>query len=197
MNTIFILENEKLGTWYVGKINTIMNIDGYPVYRTLTQEQLNDNLYKKYTDYENPYINLIFLNEIYNTCHGLERWLSLLDYKIKRDPEKYREIKKLLTSGWTANDTVDYSSIYVFNVNNSETNQVYTDIKKNWDKYSPYDLKKSLNKNNKTNSDKYNTRKQNPKFLFEQARKHVLYRMSKGYTPKKSTLIKYNLSKPS
>jgi hypothetical protein len=194
MNTIFILDNEKLGTWYVGKINTKMNIDEIPVYRTLTQDQLNDNLYKKYIQYENPYINLIFLNEIYHTCHGIERWLTLLDYKIKRDPLKYKEIQKLLTAGWSATDTIGYSSIYVFNVIENKTDKIYTDLKKNWNKYSHYDLKKSLNKINKTNSDKYNTRKQNPKFLFEQSRKHVVSRMNKGYTPKKSTLIKYNLS---
>ena len=76
MNTIFILDNEKLGTWYVGKIYTKVNIDGFPIYRTLTQDQLSDNLYKKYIDYENPYINLIFLNETYYTCHGIERWMT-------------------------------------------------------------------------------------------------------------------------
>jgi len=194
MNTIFILDNEKLGTWYVGKIYTKININGFPKYRTLTQDQLNDNLYKKYIDYENPYINLIFLNETHHTCHGIERWMTILDYKIKRNPENYEEIKKLLTAGWTANDTVDYSSIYVFNTNQIELDEVYTDLKKNWNKYTSYDLKKSLNKNNKTNSDRYNIRKQNPKFLFEQARKNVLYRMNRGYIPKKSTMIKYNLS---
>tara|TARA_B100001175_G_C19343474_1_gene558635 strand:+ start:75 stop:659 length:585 start_codon:yes stop_codon:yes gene_type:complete len=194
MNTIFILDNEKLGTWYVGKIYTKINISGFPKYRTLTQDQLNDNLYKKYIDYENPYINLIFLNETHHTCHGIERWMTILDYKIKRNPEKYEEIKKLLTAGWTANDTVDYSSIYVFNTNQTELDEVYIDLKKNWNKYTSYDLKKSLNKNNKTNSDRYNIRKQNPKFLFEQARKNVLYRMNRGYIPKKSTMIKYNLS---
>ena len=46
MNTIFILDNENLGTWYVGKIYTKMNKDGFPIYRTLTQDQLSDNLYK-------------------------------------------------------------------------------------------------------------------------------------------------------
>lgn len=194
MNTIFILDNEKLGTWYVGKIYTKININGFPRYRTLTQDQLNDNLYKKYIDYENPYINLIFLNETHHTCHGIERWMTILDYKIKRNPEKYEEIKKLLTAGWTANDTVDYSSIYVFNTNQTELDETYTDLKKNWNKYTSYDLKKSLNKNNKTNSDIYNIRKQNPKFLFEQARKNVLYRMNRGYIPKKSTLIKYGLN---
>ena len=194
MNTIFILDNEKLGTWYVGKIYTKVNIDGFPIYRTLTQDQLSDNLYKKYINYENPYINLIFLNETYYTCHGIERWMTTLDYKFKRYPGKYEEIKKLLTAGWAANDTVDYSSIYICNTTQTETDKVYTDLKRNWNKYTSYDLKKSLNKNNKTDSDKYNIRKQNPKFLFEQARKHVVYRMNKGYTPKKSTLIKYNLS---
>jgi hypothetical protein len=185
MNTIFILDNEKLGTWYVGKISMKMNVDGYPVYRSCTQDKLNDNLYKKYVNYENPYINLIFLNETYHMCHGIERWMTLLDYKIKRDPEKYEEIKKLLTAGWCANDTIDYSSIYVFNVNHSDTHKVYIDLKNNWNKYSSYTLKKSLNKINN---------KQNPKFLFEQSRKKIVYKMNKGYTPKKSTLIKYNLS---
>ena len=71
MNTIFILDNEKLGTWYVGKISMKMNVDGYPVYRSCTQDKLNDNLYKKYVNYENPYINLIFLNETYHMCHGI------------------------------------------------------------------------------------------------------------------------------
>ena len=86
MNTIFILENENLGTWYVGKIHIKMGKDGFPIHRTVTQDQLNDNLYKKYIQYENPYINLIFLNETHHVCHGIERWLTLLDYKIKRDP---------------------------------------------------------------------------------------------------------------
>ena len=48
MNTVFILENENLGTWYVGKIHIKMGKDGFPIHRTVTQDQLNDNLYKKY-----------------------------------------------------------------------------------------------------------------------------------------------------
>ena len=194
MNTIFILDNENLGVWYVGKINTKMNIDGYPVYRTLTQDQLSDNLYKKYDQYENPYINLIFLNKTYYMCHGIERWLSLLDYKIKRDPEKYREIKKLLTAGWSVNDTVDYSNIYILNIPEDETPEIYENIKKNWGNQSNYNLTTCLNVNSRTRHERYIKNKQNPKFLFEQARKRVLYRMSKGCTLKKSTLIKYNLS---
>jgi len=194
MNTVFILENENLGTWYVGKIHIKMGKGGFPIHRTVTQDQLNDNLYKKYNQYENPYINLIFLNEIYHTCHGIERWLTLLDYKIKRDPEKYEEIKKLLTAGWSVNDTLGYSSIYVLNIPEDDTPGIYENLKKNWGSQSNYNLTTCLNVNSRTRHERYIKNKQNPKFLFEQALKYIVYRMNKGYTPKKSTLIKYNLS---
>ena len=194
MNTVFILENENLGTWYVGKIHIKMGKDGFPIHRTVTQDQLNDNLYKKYNQYENPYINLIFLNEICHTCHGIERWLTLLDYKIKRDPEKYTEIKKLLTAGWSVNDTLGYSSIYVLNIPEDDTPGIYENLKKNWGSQSNYNLTTCLNVNSRTRHERYIKNKQNPKFLFEQALKYIVYRMNKGYTPKKSTLIKYNLS---
>ena len=194
MNTVFILENENLGTWYVGKIHIKMGKDGFPIYRTVTQDQLNDNLYKKYNQYENPYINLIFLNEICHTCHGIERWLTLLDYKIKRDPEKYEEIKKLLTAGWSVNDTLGYSSIYVLNIPEDDTPGIYENLKKKWGSQSNYNLTTCLNVNSRTRHERYIKNKQNPKFLFEQALKYIVYRMNKGYTPKKSTLIKYNLS---
>ena len=194
MNTVFILENENLGTWYVGKIHIKMGKDGFPIHRTVTQDQLNDNLYKKYNQYENPYINLIFLNEIYHTCHGIERWLTLLDYKIKRYPEKYEEIKKLLTAGWSVNDTLGYSSIYVLNIPEDDTPRIYENLKKNWGSQSNYNLTTCLNVNSRTRHERYIKNKQNTKFLFEQALKYIVYRMNKGYTPKKSTLIKYNLS---
>ena len=194
MNTIFILENENLGTWYVGKINIKMGKDGFPIHRTVTQDQLNDNLYKKYIQYENPYINLIFLNETHHVCHGIERWLTLLDYKIKCDPEKYKEIKRLLTAGWSVNDTIGYSSIYVFNVVEKKADEIYTKLKQNWGSQSNSNLTTCLNVKSHTRHERYIKNKQNPKFLFEQARKRVIYRMKKGYTPKKSTLIKYGLN---
>ncbi len=194
MNTVFILENEKLGTWYVGKIHIKMGKYGFPIHRTVTQDQLNDNLYKKYNQYENPYINLIFLNESHHVCHGIERWLTLLDYKIKRDPEKYKEIKKLLTSGWSVNDTLGYSSIYVLNIPEDDTSGIYENLKKNWGSQSNYNLTTCLNVKSRTRHERYIKNKQNPKFLFEQALKYIVYRMNKGYTPKQSTLIKYNLS---
>ena len=62
MATLFVLENEFLGTWYVGKIKTKMGSKGVPVYRSLTQDDLTDKLYKKYSEYDNPGLNLMFLN---------------------------------------------------------------------------------------------------------------------------------------
>ena len=164
MNIIFILENENLGTWYVGKSTLKIGKDGFPIHRTVTQDQLNDKLYKKYIQYENPYINLIFLNETYHVCHGVERWLTLLDYKIKCDPVKYKEIKKLLTAGWSVNDTIGYSSIYVFNVVEKKTDEIYTDLKQNWGSQSNYKLKTCLNVKSHTRHERYIKINKTPNF---------------------------------
>jgi hypothetical protein len=146
MNTIFILENEFLGTWWVGKSIVKTDTDGFPIHRSVTQDQLNDNLFKKYNQYSNPQLNLFYLNKTKRVCYGLERWLSQLDQKIKTKPE----LKKLLTAGWDMYDTMGYSSIYVLTVNSNEINQIYDNLKRYWGfpsntsfkLRSPYTLKK-------------------------------------------------------
>ena len=70
MDTIFIVENENLGTWYIGKIKMKLGPDHLPVYRSYTHRKLNEMLCKKYTGYDTPYINLVFLNKHQCTCHG-------------------------------------------------------------------------------------------------------------------------------
>ena len=207
MDTIFILENDTIGSWYVGKIKMKMKkgVDPWPVYRSLTEEQLNDKLYRKYTEYDTPYIHLVFLNEKWCACHGIERWLSYLEKKINRDPEKYKYIEELLTAGWYETESIPYSTIYVINVPENMTRNVYDDLKKNWGNpnenssklRSPYTLKTCLNNMCLTRKERYEKNKQNPEFLKEQAQRNVLYRMSKGCVPKCKTLEKYNLSKPS
>ena len=74
------------------------------------------------------------------------------------------------------------------------TPEIYADLKKNWGSQSLYTLKSCINVRCQNRKEKYYKNKQNPKFLFEQARKNVIYRMNRGYIPKKSTLVKYNLS---
>ena len=205
MDTIFILENEKLGTWWVGKSTLKMNTNGFPIHRSLTQDQLEDILDKKYIQYLNPRLNLCFMNKTYCFCYGIERWLSHLDYEIKRKPDKYNDLKKLLTAGWHENETIPHSTIYVINVQENMTQKIYNDLKKNWGNpkekssklRSPYTLKMCLNATTcLTRKERYEKNKQNPEFLKEQAQKKLLYRISKGYVPKCKTLEKYNLSKP-
>tara|TARA_B100001173_G_C15885051_1_gene503144 strand:+ start:90 stop:674 length:585 start_codon:yes stop_codon:yes gene_type:complete len=194
MDTIFVVENDTIGSWYIGKIKMKMDSDNFPLYKSLTHEQLNNTLYKKYIGYDTPYINLVFMNEEHCTCHGILKWLSNLEKKIKTDPEKYNNIEKLLKAGWHIHDSTTYSTIYVINIPEDVTPEIYADLKKNWGSQSLYTLKSCINVRCQNRKEKYYKNKQNPKFLFEQARKNVLYRMNRGYIPKKSTLVKYNLS---
>jgi len=197
MNTIFILENEFLGTWWVGKSIVKTDTDGFPIHRSVTQDQLNDNLFKKYNQYSNPQLHLFYLNKTKRVCYGIERWLSQLDQKIKTKPE----LKKLLTAGWDMYDTMGYSSIYVLTVNSNEINQIYDNLKRYWGfpsntsfkLRSPYTLKKCLNVMCQTRKERYEKNKQNYDFLKEQAQRNILYRINKGYISKEKTLEKYGL----
>lgn len=194
MDTVFIVENDHIGSWYIGKIKMKLGPDYLPVYRSYTHEKLNEMLCKKYTGYDTPYINLVFLNEYQCTCHGILKWLSNMERKFKRDPEKYRDIETLIKAGWHIHDATEYSTIYVINIPEDTTPEIYADLKQNWGSQSPYTLKSCVNVTCQEYKEKYHKKKQNSKFLFEKARKNVLYRMNKGYVPKKSTLVKYNLS---
>ena len=197
MNTIFILENEFLGTWWVGKSIVKTDTDGFPIHRSVTQDQLNDNLFKKYNQYSNPQLHLFYLNKTKRVCYGIERWISQLDQKIKTKPE----LKKLLTAGWDMYDTMGYSSIYVLTVNSNEINQIYDNLKRYWGfpsntsfkLRSPYTLKKCLNVICQTRKERYEKNKQNSDFLKEQAQRNILYRINKGYISKEKTLEKYGL----
>ena len=197
MNTIFILENEFLGTWWVGKSIVKTDTYGFPIHRSVTQDQLNDNLFKKYNQYSNPQLHLFYLNKIKRVCYGVERWLSQLDQKIKTKPE----LKKLLTAGWDMYDTMGYSSIYVLTVNSNEINKIYDNLKRYWGfpsntsfkLRSPYTLKKCLNVICQTRKERYEKNKQNSDFLKEQAQRNILYRINKGYISKEKTLEKYGL----
>ena len=53
--TIFyVLENETLGTWWVGKMTSTLDGCGMPPYRSITQDELNEKLSEKY-HYPNAY----------------------------------------------------------------------------------------------------------------------------------------------
>ena len=188
--TIFyILENQTLGTWWVGKMESTLDGCGMPPYRSITQDELNDKLVEKY-HYPNAYLTLATLNKRWSACYGVERWLSKLEYKINKEPEKYQELEKLLKAGWDGeNETSTLSVLHVL-----EYNQPVDKIFKKLIT-SREGLTRCLNTyTGKTRTEKYQESKKDPDFMYKRARKEVLRNMEKtGKLPKPETLAKYEI----
>jgi group I intron endonuclease len=188
--TIFyILENETLGTSWIGRMESTLDGYGMPPYRSITQDQLNDKLSEKYHN-PNAYLTLVTLNKRWSACYGVERWLSKLEYKINKEPEKYRELEKLLKAGW--DDDIETSTLSVLHV--LEHNQPIGKIFKKL-VTSREGLTRCLNTyTGKTRAEKYQESKKDPDFMYKRARKEVLRNMEKtGKLPKPETLEKYDI----
>ena len=188
--TIFyILENETLGTWWVGKMESTLDGCGMPQYRSITQDELNDKLVEKY-HCPGAYLTLVTLNKRWNACYGVERWLSKLEYKINKEPEKYQELEELLKAGWDGE--METSTLSVLHV--LEYNQPIDKIFKKLVS-SREGLTRCLNTyTGKTRAEKYQESKKDPDFMYKRARKEVLRQMEKtGKLPKPETLAKYEI----
>ena len=188
--TIFyILENQTLGTWWVGKMESTLDGCGMPPYRSITQDELNEKLSEKYHN-PNAYLTLVTLNKRWSACYGVERWLSKLEYKINKEPEKYRELEKLLKAGW--DDDIETSTLSVLHVleHNQPINKIFKKLVT-----SREGLTRCLNTyTGKTRAEKYQESKKDPDFMYKRARKEVLRQMEKtGKLPKPSTLEKYDI----
>jgi hypothetical protein len=188
--TIFyILENQTLGTWWVGKMESTLDGCGMPPYRSITQDQLNEKLSEKYHN-PNAYLTLVTLNKRWSACYGVERWLSKLEYKINKEPEKYRELEKLLKAGW--DDDIETSTLSVLHVleHNQPINKIFKKLVT-----SREGLTRCLNTyTGKTRAEKYQGSKKDPDFMYKRARKEVLRNMEKtGKLPKPETLAKYEI----
>jgi len=184
--TIFyILENETLGTWWVGKMEPTLDGYGMCPYRSITQDQLNEKLSEKY-HCPNAYLTLVTLNKRWSACYGVERWLSKLEYKINREPEKYQELEELLRAGWYGD--IETSTLSVLHVleHNQPVDKIFKKLVT-----SREGLTRCLNINKyKT----YEDRKKDPDFLKTIGRKKVLRQMEKtGKRPKPETLAKYEI----
>jgi group I intron endonuclease len=184
--TIFyILENETLGTWWVGKMETTLDGYGMSPYRSITQDELNEKLSEKY-HCPNAYLTLVTLNKRWSACYGVERWLSKLEYKINREPEKYQELEELLRAGWYGD--IETSTLSVLHVleHNQPVDKIFKKLVT-----SREGLTRCLNINKyKT----YEDRKKDPDFLKTIGRKKVLRQMEKtGKLPKLETLTKYDI----
>ena len=188
--TIFyILENSNLGTWWVGKMS-INLVNGWPPYRSVTQDELYNKLQEKYEHFPNAYLALSPLNKGWVACYGVERWLSNLEYNINKKPEKYREVKELLTAGWDNDGEVSTLSVlHVFD-ENQPVDEIFKKLVK-----SREGLMRCLNTyTGKTRAEKYQENKNDPEFLKNKARVEVINQMKKtAKIPKQSTLDKYGI----
>jgi group I intron endonuclease len=184
--TIFyILENETLKSFWVGRITTTEDCP----FRSITQDELNERLYNKYTDM-NPYLTLVTLNKNWNACYGVERWLSKLDYKINKEPEKYKEVKNLLMTGWDGGETSTLSVMHIL-----RENQPINDFYKRLVSERESKGMRCLNTTpGKSYSERYEKCKKDPDFMYKRARKEVLRQMEKTKKlPKPETLAKYDI----
>src|SRR6056300_1732073 len=184
--TIFyILENETLKSFWVGRITTTEDCP----FRSITQDELNERLYNKYTDM-NPYLTLVTLNKNWNACYGVERWLSKLDYKINKEPEKYKEVKNLLMTGWDGGETSTLSVMHIL-----RENQPINDFYKRLVSERESKGMRCLNTTpGKSYSERYEKCKKDPNFMYKRARKEVLRQMEKTKKlPKPETLAKYDI----
>jgi hypothetical protein len=162
---------------------------GMPPYRSITQDELNEKLSEKY-HYPNAYLTLTTLNKRWSACYGVERWLSKLEYKINKEPEKYQELEKLLKAGW--DDDIETSTLSVLHVleHNQPVDKIFKKLVS-----SREGLTRCLNTyTGKTRAEKYQESKKDPDFMYKRVRKEVLRNMEKtGKLPKPETLAKYEI----
>jgi hypothetical protein len=187
--SFFILENEKLGTFWVGQTKMRLGENGQSLLPSITRNQLVDKLVAKYVNYDFPCIDVVSINKNgFVPFYGLERWLSKLEYKIKR----CEELDKLLKAGWHRSDTMPHSKINVLQARNpTDLNKLYKRLISEWEAKGM----KCLNTVKcKTRKEKYEESKKDPDFLKAIGRKKVLRQMKKTQKmPKPSTIKKYNI----
>lgn len=202
--TFFILENEDLGWWWVGKTKMKIDANGFPICRSISHDQLNEHLETKYRthhEYLNAYLYLQNVNKNECVCYGVERWLSKLEYEIKRKDEKNKNLKRLLTAGWRDDDYVSNSTINVLNIWNVpdvlgrpkkmiNVKELYEDLKNNWGtpdsskSRSMYSLQSCLNEKKKQDSD----------YMYKRTRQIIIakYKHLKKF-PKSEIMMKYDI----
>ena len=192
--SFFILENETLGTFWVGQAKMILDECGYSLLPAVTQDKLIHKLETKYPEYESPCLDLVSINKNGTLpFHGVERWLSKLEYKLKKEPIKFKELKQLLIAGWHDHDFTNNSTLNVLHSRNK------TDLKalhrRLVDEWESKGLRCLNTQTGKSYSERYEKCKKDPNFMYQRARKEVLRQMEKTKKlPKQSTLEKYKIT---
>ena len=180
ITVFYILENHDLGTWWVSK-RTIKHDNYWPERKAITSDQINDKLHDRYNHLPNVYLAISIMNKNRITCCGVERWLSDLDYRIKKYPKKYHEIKKLFMAGWNFECSV--STLCVLHIF-GEDKPIDKIFKKLLTSREGFTRCLNVNKNS--------TREE---FLETQSRRKVLRDIKKKQKPpKQSTIDKYGIT---
>lgn len=193
--SFFILDNEELGTFWVGKSKMKLDSDGRSLLPHINRDQLVDNLSAKYEEYAYPCLEVERVKKDGTYLfYGLEQWLTKLMCEIKRSPRKLREVNELLTAGWIHGDPNINSTVHVLHINNTKevVQNVYKKLLGEWEAKGM----KCLNtKKIKSRSERYKENKKDPDFLYKCGRAKVLRQMKKtGKRPKSSTIEKYQIT---
>ena len=191
--SFFILDNQQLGTFWVGQANMVLDEYGFSLLPAVTKDELIQKLETICIDYAFPSLDLASINKNGSLpFYGVERWISKLRYKINKEPKKYKELRKLLTAGWHHGDCTDNSTLNVLHVKNErDLKELYKRLISDWEAKGM----KCLNTHTcKTRAEKYQDKKKDPDFLKAISRKKVLKTMEKtGKLPKPATLEKHDI----
>jgi len=188
--SFFILDNEELGTFWVGQAKMRLDANGRSLLPHISRDQLVDKLATKYEEYSYPCLEVERVKKDGTYLFdGLEQWLTKLNCEIKRNPRKLRDVNELLTAGWIEGDPTINSTIHVLHINNTKevVKKVYRKLIGEWEA-------KGLRCLNKLKCKTYEDKKEDPNFMYNKARKEVLRQMKKtGKMPKPETLVKYEI----
>jgi group I intron endonuclease len=191
--SFFILENETLGTFWVGQAKMRLDECGFSLLPALTRDELIDKLESKYMEYSTPCLDLVSINK--NGAmpfYGVERWLCKLHYKIKQSPNQFEKLEKLLTAGWYEDDLTPNSTLNVLHARNKvDMTVLYKRLIVDWEAKGM----RCLNtRQAKTRAERYEESKKDPNFIYTRARKEVLRQMKKTQKmPKDTTIEKYQI----
>jgi len=188
--SFFILDNEELGTFWIGQTKMRLDTNGRSLLPHISREQLIDKLATKYEEYSYPCLEVERVKKDGTYLfYGLEQWLTKLKCEIKRNPRKLRDVNELLTAGWIEGDPNINSTVHVLHINNTKevVQNVYRKLLGEWEA-------KGFRCLNKLRCKTYEDKKQDPNFMYNRARKEVLRQMKKtGKIPKQSTIEKYHI----
>ena len=191
--SFFILENETLGTFWVSQTKMKLDESGFPLLSAITRDELIEKLESKYVEYSNPCLDLVSINKNGSLpFYGVEKWLTDMEYEIKRNPQKYKELEKLLRAGWHEDDFTDNSTINVLHARNkTDMKELYKRLIRDWEAKGL----RCLNEIKcKTRSERYEDSKKDPNFLYRCGKAKVIRQMKKtGKKPKPSTIEKYGI----